>query len=87
MAFTMEVPDEAAIKKEVMEQVEPAPEEVGELQALAEKNVALEYLYSFVRTSGDQALIIMRVDKLEDAVSVLREANVKLLTQAEVSAL
>lgn len=57
------------------------------LEKLAEKNVALEYLYSFVRTSGDQALIIMRVDKLEDAVSVLREANVKLLTQAEVSAL
>jgi hypothetical protein len=40
MAFTMEVPDEAAIKKEVMEQVEPAPEEVGELQALTERNVA-----------------------------------------------
>ena len=29
MAFTMEVPDEAAIKKEVQEQVKPAPEEVA----------------------------------------------------------
>ncbi|HNW87492.1 MAG TPA: hypothetical protein PLP25_07855 [Candidatus Limiplasma sp.] len=57
------------------------------LAKLAEKNVALEYLYSFVRNTGDQALIIMRVDKLEDAVSVLKEAGVKLLSQSEVSAL
>ncbi|MDF0591158.1 toxic anion resistance protein [Candidatus Methanocrinis natronophilus] len=37
--FTMEVPDEAAIKKEVLDQVRPAPEEVGQLQSMAEDNV------------------------------------------------
>jgi uncharacterized protein YaaN involved in tellurite resistance len=40
MAFTMEVPDEAAIKSEVVEQVKPVPEEVARLQAVAESNVA-----------------------------------------------
>ncbi|MEI6104371.1 MAG: toxic anion resistance protein [Methanothrix sp.] len=40
MAFTMEVPDEAAIKKEVLEQVKPVPEEVAKLHAVAESNVA-----------------------------------------------
>jgi uncharacterized protein YaaN involved in tellurite resistance len=40
MAFTMEVPDEAAIKSQVMEQVKPVPEEVARLQAVAESNVA-----------------------------------------------
>lgn len=40
MAFTMEVPDEAAIKSEVMEQVKPAPKDVAQLQAAAESNVA-----------------------------------------------
>jgi len=40
MAFTMEVPDETAIKKEVLEQVKPVPKEVAPLQALAENNVA-----------------------------------------------
>jgi uncharacterized protein YaaN involved in tellurite resistance len=40
MAFTMEVPDEAAIKNEVLEQVKPVPEEVARLQAVAESNVA-----------------------------------------------
>ncbi len=40
MAFTMEVPNEAAIKNEVQEQIKPVPEEVAQLQAVAESNVA-----------------------------------------------
>ncbi len=40
MAFTMEVPDEAAIKNQVLEQVKPVPKEVAQLQAIAESNVA-----------------------------------------------
>lgn len=40
MAFTMEVPDEAAIKSEVEEQVKPVSEEIAQLQAVAERNVA-----------------------------------------------
>jgi uncharacterized protein YaaN involved in tellurite resistance len=40
MAFTMKVPDEAAIKEEVLEQVKPVPKEVAQLQAVAESNVA-----------------------------------------------
>lgn len=40
MAFTLEVPDEAAIKNEVIEQVKPVPEEVARLQAVADSNVA-----------------------------------------------
>lgn len=40
MAFTMEVPNEAAIKNEVLQQVKPVPEEVAQLQEVAEGNVA-----------------------------------------------
>ena len=40
MAFTMELPNEAAIKNDVMQQVKPVPEEVAQLQAVAEGNVA-----------------------------------------------
>jgi uncharacterized protein YaaN involved in tellurite resistance len=40
MAFTMEVPNEAAIKTEVLEQVKPVPEEVAQLQTVADSNVA-----------------------------------------------
>ena len=40
MAFTMQVPDEAEIKKEVLEQVKPASKDLAQLQAQAERNVA-----------------------------------------------
>ena len=40
MAFTMVVPDEGAIKNAVLEQVKPVPEEVAQLQEVAESNVA-----------------------------------------------
>lgn len=40
MSFTMVVPDEAAIKNAVQEQVKPVPEEVARLQEVAEGNVA-----------------------------------------------
>jgi len=39
MAFTMDVPDEEAIKREVLEQVKPLPEDVARLQATAMGNV------------------------------------------------
>jgi len=40
MAFTMDVPDEAAIKKDVQERAKPAPAEVSRLAEIAESNVA-----------------------------------------------
>ena len=55
------------------------------LDSLAEKDIVVEYLYSFVRNAGDHALIIFRVDKLEEAEKVLTAAGVKLLSQDEVT--
>jgi uncharacterized protein YaaN involved in tellurite resistance len=40
MSFTMQVPDEAEIEKEVLEQVKPKPKEEAQLLAQAEKNAA-----------------------------------------------
>lgn len=40
MAFTMEVPDDGAIKNEVLKQAKPVPEEIAQLQKVAESNVA-----------------------------------------------
>ncbi|MDD2836284.1 MAG: toxic anion resistance protein, partial [Methanothrix sp.] len=40
MTFTMQVPDEVEIKKEVQEQVKPVPEDVARLAAAAKSNVA-----------------------------------------------
>lgn len=57
------------------------------LRLLAEHEIVVEYLYSFVRNAGDHALIIFRVDKLDEAQRVLTQAGVKLLSQDEVRGL
>lgn len=57
------------------------------LRLLAEHEIVVEYLYSFVRNAGDHALIIFRVDKLDEAQQVLTQAGVKLLSQDEVRGL
>lgn len=59
----------------------------GVLQALADKDIGVEYLYSFVRNAGDHALIIFRVDKLPEAEKALTEAGVRLLSQDEIRSL
>lgn len=57
------------------------------LTLLADNDIVLEYMYSFVRSAGDHALIIFRVDQLEKADKVLTQNGVKLLSQEEVRGL
>lgn len=57
------------------------------LRLLAEGDVQIEYLYSFLRDGGREAYIILRTEKLEKACDTLSAHGVKLLTQEEVSAL
>ena len=54
------------------------------LSALSSHDIGLEYLYSFFRNHGDHALIIIRVDKPAEAVEVLQNAGVKMLTQEDL---
>ena len=57
------------------------------LETLSGHDIVVEYLYSFVRNAGDHALIIFRVDKLDEAEKVRTEAGVRLLSQDEVRGL
>ena len=57
------------------------------LDRFAEHNIAVEYLYSFVRNAGGQSLIIFRVNPLEEAEKVLAEAGIGLVSQEELHAL
>ena len=54
------------------------------LERLDGAGIAIEYLDSFVRTRGDHALIIFRVEELERASGVLEGAGIKLLMQEQV---
>ena len=57
------------------------------LAILSENGVSVEYLYSFIRNAGHNALIILRVEEIDKAAALLEAHGVKTLSQDEVSAL
>ncbi len=54
------------------------------LQLLSDAGIAIEYLYSFVRHKGNNALIVFRVQQIDEAQDILRAHNVHFLTQEEI---
>lgn len=56
----------------------------GVLKTLDEAGLSVEYLYSFVRTHGKNALILLRVEDVEAAAKVLCAGGIKLLSEEEV---
>ena len=57
------------------------------IRVLTDAGISIEYLYSFVRQAGKGALLIFRVDALEDAAKVLAGGGFELLTEEKVRAL
>ncbi len=51
------------------------------IETLEEKNINIEYLYSFVLTNYNTAKILMRVENTEAALKVLEEKGIKLLSE------
>ena len=51
------------------------------IEILDEKNINIEYLYSFVLTNHNTAKILMRVENTEQAVKVLEGKGIKLLSE------
>lgn len=59
----------------------------GVLELFNEADISVEYLYSFVRTQKEQALILFKVDNSQAALDLLREHNIQFLSQEEVNKL
>ncbi|SRR6056297_2849945 len=49
------------------------------LEMLSRRGVNVEYMYAFVRNSGDNAIMIFRFDDLEKAVQVLKDNDVQVI--------
>ena len=49
------------------------------LAVFDEKGINLEYLYAFVSSKTDEAIVVMRLENMEKAIEALNESNVKLL--------
>lgn len=57
------------------------------LGTLYEEDISVEYIYSFVRSSGSYALVIFHLSDLEKGKRVLCEKGVKLLEQEQIRSL
>jgi hypothetical protein len=54
------------------------------LKALDEADISVEYLYSFVWTPDENALILFRVEDIESALYKLEQNNIKLLRAKDI---
>lgn len=68
--------------------VEDRPSGLCELLDKIESlGVSVEYLYSFLRATGDTALIILRLSEQDETVKKLAEKGVRIFSQAEIDRL
>jgi hypothetical protein len=56
----------------------------GAMHALDGVQINIEYLYAFVQKDPQKALVVFRVEQLDEAVKVLRENGITLLSSEEV---
>ena len=54
------------------------------LRILDDAGISVEYLYSFVRTPNENALILFRVEDIDAAVCALNKGGVRLLNADDV---
>lgn len=67
------------------------PDKVGGLASVLKiiENAALnlEYMYAFVNKSGENAVMIFRFEEIEEAIQVLQDNGIVILSGAEICAL
>ncbi len=54
------------------------------LDMLHKSQINVEYMYAFVQHSGENAVMIFRFDNIDEAVRVLEENNVKVISGSKV---
>lgn len=56
----------------------------GILKPLWEAELDVEYMYAFVQRSGENAIMILRLEEPDRAIEVFSKSNVKILSGKEV---
>ena len=68
--------------------VEDRPLGLNELvEKINDIGVSIEYLYSFLRSTGEDALMILRLSEQDESVKKLAEKGVRIFTQDEIDRL
>lgn len=67
------------------------PDQPGGLNSvlviLDQESISVEYVYSFLRTLDNSALIVIKVDDEQKAIDALVRNDVRVLTQEEINSL
>ena len=59
----------------------------GIIDILGEAGINIEYMYAFVGTSGENAIVIFRIEKVDEAIAILQRKGVRMLTGDELHSL
>jgi len=54
------------------------------LEYLRESGINIEYLYAFLTRASEAALVVFRVEQVDDAIRVLQEKGIKILGGEDV---
>jgi len=59
----------------------------GIIDILAASGINIEYMYAFVGKSGENAIVVFRIEKVDEAIPILQEKGVRILTGDELHSL
>jgi hypothetical protein len=59
----------------------------GIIDILAQAGINIEYMYAFVGTSGENAIVVFRIEKADEAITILQKKGVRILTGDELHSL
>lgn len=57
------------------------------LNVLSAQSINIEYMYAFVEKASQDAVVIFRIEKINDAIEALKSNNIKVLTAQELYSL
>lgn len=57
------------------------------LTLMAEHTINVEYLYAFVSVSGSSAYVVLRVQDNDQAIRILTEGGIELVSEADIASL
>lgn len=56
----------------------------GPMEGLRDASINIEYLYAFLTRASKAALVVFRVEQIDEAIKVLQDKGVRILDGAEV---
>ena len=54
------------------------------LAVFDEKGINLEYLYAFVSSKTDEAIVVMRLENMDQAIETLQDSDVSILDENDI---